>query len=385
MSPHRIAEDGFVVSRAIAINFNALTGAITSCAAAAALILAAAGSALSQGASNEVQAVLDPSEFSTKVNTVPLTLRDFPRAETHHMMAVSIKAFDFLGQWHHIRELTPIDKQTVVRSNRDTLYSGIVLDLTTPAVITKPDIGDRYQSLLILNEDHFARRVIYEPGDYELTRDEMGSRYVFIIVRTLVDAEDPDDLALAHTAQDGLQVSQADKGRFEVPNWDMDALGEMRDALKVLGKYLKKRDTAFGATIEDVDPLAYVVATADTWGGWKPENAAYQNFIPVKNDGETPYVLTLKDVPNAPNAFWSISVYNEAGFFEKNAFDKYVINSAKAEYNEDGSATIHFGGDPSQPNFLPIMREWNYMLRIYLPRKAYFDGSWTAPEASPVE
>ena len=194
----------------------------------------------------------------------------------------------------------------------------------------------------------------------------------------------PKDLAAAHKAQDGLKVIQKSKGVFEVPNWDPVAIKEMREALKTLGKYLPNRDKAFGASSADVDPIAHLVAAADAWGGWQPENAVYQSFVPRDNDGNTPYTLTLKNVPAGKGAFWSISVYNKAGYFQKNEFDKYVVNSRKAKANSDGSVTIHFGGDPSQPNFLPIMQGWNYMLRIYLPKKAYFDGSWTAPEAVPV-
>lgn len=344
-----------------------------------------AGTVLAQGDSDGIRAALDKEEFPAAVDTVPITVQDFPTAETHHMMQVAIDAFDCLGDWAHFRDLTPIDRQNVVRMNRDTLYSSLVLDLSTPALITKPDIGDRYQSLLVVNEGHFARQVIYEPGEYELTQEDMGSRYVAVIGRTLVDAEDPEDLARAHAAQDGIKVSQADKGRFEVPNWDQRNLEEMRDALKVLGKYLKVRDRAYGASLDEVDPASYLIATADTWGGWKPENAVYLNFTPALNDGQQPHVLTLKDVPAAPNAFWSVSVYNRDGYFEKNAYDRYVINSRKAQTNADGSVTVHFGGDPSQPNQLPITEEWNYMLRIYLPQSAYFDGSWAPPEATPVK
>ena len=237
----------------------------------------------------------------------------------------------------------------------------------------------------MVNEAHFAKLIAYDPGDYELTKEKMGSRYVAVIARTLVDAEDAIDLAKAHEAQNGLKVAQKDKGRFEVPNWDPVALGKIREALKVLGNYLPIRDKAYGANIEEVDPIAYLIATADTWGGWKPENAVYQNFVPQKNDGKTPYTLTLKNVPAREDAFWSISVYNEDGYFEKNEFDKYVVNSRKAKVDEDGAITVHFGGDPSQSNFLPIMAGWNYMLRIYLPQAPYFDGSWKAPKARLVE
>lgn len=95
----------------------------------------------------------------------------------------------------------------------------------------------------------------------------------------------------------------------------------------------------------------------------------------ASNRGETSYVLTLRDVPAGKSAFWSISVYNEEGFFLENPYGKYVVNSRKTEANPDGSVTIHFGGDPTKPNFLPIMENWNYMLRIYLPQEAYFNGS----------
>lgn len=301
------------------------------------------------------------------------------------MLKVSIDNFDCLGQWSHMRGFTPIDKQNVVRMNRDTLYSSLVLDLTNPATIITPDIGSRYQSILVINEEHFAKLIIYEPGKYELTKEQMGSRYVAVIARTLVDVADPADLSEAHDAQNGLKVVQKDKGRLEVPNWDPVALGEIRESLKILGKYLSNRDHAFGSNIDEVDPIAYIVGSADTWGGWKPENAVYQNYIPGKNDGETPYMLTLKDVPSGKEAFWSISVYNKDGYFQKNKYDKYVINSRKAKVDKDGAITIHFGGDSSQSNFLPIMDGWNYMLRIYLPQTSYFDGSWKFPEAKPVE
>jgi len=324
-------------------------------------------------------------QTSATSSVVPVNLEQFPTAETHHMMKVSIDGFDCLGKWSHMRGFTPIDKQNVVRMNRDTLYSSLMLDLAEPATITKPDTNGRYQSILVINETHFAKLIAYEPGEYEITQEKMGSRYVAVIVRTLVDAEDSADLAEAHAAQNGLKVVQKAKGHFEVPNWDPRALGEIREALKVLGNYLPNRDKAYGGNIEEVDPTAYLIVSADAWGGWKPENAVYQNYVPQKNDGKVPYTLTLKNVPARKDAFWSISVYNEDGYFEKNEFDKYVVNSRKAKVDKDGAITVHFGGDPSQSNFLPIMAGWNYMLRIYLPQAPYFDGSWKAPEAKPVE
>ena len=127
---------------------------------------------------------------STASETVPVTLEQFPTAETDHMMQVAIDTFDCLGKWAHLRGFAPIDKQNVVRMNRDTLYSSMVLDLTTPATLIKPDTHGRYQSLLVVNGAHFAKLTAYKPGEYKLTKQAMGSRYVAVIARTLVDAED---------------------------------------------------------------------------------------------------------------------------------------------------------------------------------------------------
>ena len=53
------------------------------------------------------------------------------------------------------REPADIDKQTVIRMNRDTLYSFAVFDLAAgPATVTLPDAGKRFMSMMVVNEDH---------------------------------------------------------------------------------------------------------------------------------------------------------------------------------------------------------------------------------------
>ena len=53
--------------------------------------------------------------------------------------------------------------------------------------------------------------------------------------------------------------------------------------------------------------------------------------------------------------------------------------------NGDGSITIHFGGDPKQPIFLPIVPGWNYIARLYQPKKEIPNGTWTFPYVEAVE
>ena len=53
-------------------------------------------------------------------NAVPVTVDNFKRAETDHYLAMNVKDAGGLGKLHHSREPADIDKQTVIRMNRDT-------------------------------------------------------------------------------------------------------------------------------------------------------------------------------------------------------------------------------------------------------------------------
>ena len=115
------------------------------------------------------------------------------------------------------------------------------------------------------------------------------------------------------------------------------------------------------------------------WGGLPKQGAVYP-FPKIVNSTE-PQVLVLKDVPNDPRAFWSVTVYNKEGFA---VGQKYNVNSAFAKKNAKGEYVIHLGGDKNQDNYLDIYPGWNVAVRIYSPTKAYFNGSWTPPQFQPA-
>ena len=62
----------------------------------------------------------------------------------------------------------------------------------------------------------------------------------------------------------------------------------------------------------------------------------------------------------------------------------YSINNITAKKARDGSITIHFGGDPKQSNYLPIMDGWNYAVRLYQPQQQILDDKWKFPAPQPV-
>ena len=316
--------------------------------------------------------------------SVLVTADNFPRAESDLYFGNAVKDAGEIGKVHHRREPMQIDKQAVIRPNRDTLYSSAVFDLDAGAVtITLPDAGKRFRSMQIINEDHYVvGNVEYRPGSYTLDRKKAGTRYALIGLRTLVDPNDAKDLAQVHALQDATKISQKRSGKWEVPNWDPVSQKKVRDALLALGSTIPDFKAAFGAKGQ-VDPVRHLIGSALGWGGNPDREATYLNITPAKNDGKTVYRLDVKDVP--VDGFWSISLYNAEGYFAKNEYDAYSLNNLTAKTNADGSITVQFGDcDGKVSNCLPIMAGWNYTVRLYRPRPEVLNGKWKFPEPKPV-
>ena len=314
---------------------------------------------------------------------VPVTPENFPRAESDLYFENIVKDGGF-GQFIHRREPAAIDHQTVIRLNRDTLYSAAVFDLGAgPVTITLPDAGQRFMSMQVIDEDQYTTEVDYGAGTHTFTKEKIGTPYVILALRTLVDPNDPKDLEAVHALQDAIKVDQpGGPGKFEVPNWDQASQKTVREALLTLASTLPDTKGMFGSK-GAVDPVRRLIGAASAWGGNPERDALYLNVTPAKNDGKTVYKLHVKDVP--VDGFWSISVYNDKGYFEPNPQNAYTLNNLTAKPDADGSISIQFGGCDSQlANCLPTPAGWNYLVRLYRPRPEILNGQWTFPEAEPV-
>lgn len=318
-----------------------------------------------------------------RLGAIPVTADNFVRAESDTYMAGVAKESGGVGKLHHRREPASLENQTVIRLNRDTLYSSGVFDLDAgPVTVTLPDAGSRFQSLMLVNQDHYAWTE-YGAGPHSITRDKSGTRYVLVGIRTLVDPNDPKDVEEVHRLQDAITVAQSGgPGNLNLPDWDSVSQKKVRDALLSLGSTIPDFAHAFGSK-DQVDPARHLIATAAAWGGNPDKDATYLNITPPQNDGARVYRLRVKDVP--VDAFWSVSVYNANGYYEKNQYNAYTVNSLTAHKEADGSVQIQFGGcDGDIQNCIPIMPGWNYTVRLYRPQKVILDGTWKFPEPQPI-
>jgi len=314
--------------------------------------------------------------------TTLVTVENYNRAQTDVNFAGVVKNGGF-GKFRHGRELAPPAQHGIVRPNRDTLYSFAIVDLDAgPVTITLPDARKRFMGMQVVNQDQYTPATYYGAGTHTLTREMVGTRYAIVVVRFFVDFSNQEDVRQVYALQDEIRFSQKRPGTFEVPHWDEASLKKVQAALQQLGTTLSDTRRMFGSNEKQVDPVKHLIGSAMLWGGTPEKDTLYLPITPARNDGNTIYRLTVKDIP--VDAFWSLTVYNTEGYFHPNPYNAYALNSLTAKKSPDGAINIQFGGcDGKIPNCLPITKEWNYTVRLFRPRAEILDGMWKFPLAQP--
>ncbi|MCT2541155.1 DUF1254 domain-containing protein [Sedimentimonas flavescens] len=158
-----------------------------------------------------------------------MTLDSFLRAETDHMFRVSMQMQGVqVRQPVHLREPTTAQNQTVTRSKQDGLYSSVIFDRPKPVRFTLPEIGRRYMSTHVIDQD-LDMLVDVKPGTF--------------------------------AAQDKITIEGGGLGPFEAPDWDTERLAVARKALNDIASLDLSSDYAIGRK-EEARPEILV-------GSWK--------------------------------------------------------------------------------------------------------------------
>jgi len=323
---------------------------------------------------SEVTALLDRRE-------IPVTVDNFVRAATNIEFDKYVALAGGINRFYHFREMMPVEAQTTISANRDTLYSTAIVDISEGAKLTLPEVGDRYMSAMIVNQDHYINAVLHGGGTYTLDMETYDTPYVAVYLRVLLNAENPEDVAAVHAIQDQMSIEAASSEPFIPPAYDEESFKGLVKAAIGIGQYLPDSFHMFGKK-EDVNPVRHFIATAGGWGGLPEDEALYLGIVPQLAVGE--YKIEVPaDVP--VKDFWSVSVYDANRYFVPNALGAYVVNSVSGKRNADGSMTVHLGGcDDGRINCLPLVEGWNYTVRLYRPGPEILDGSWTFPDVQPA-
>jgi hypothetical protein len=152
--------------------------------------------------------------------------------------------------------------------------------------------------------------------------------------------------------------------------WSMNT-----DTMGVYGNYYLKRaivaQVGLGANLPE--DAIYPLNLADDTG--KPL------------DGEGAYVLHFdKDTMPPVDAFWSVTLYDDAGFQVPNNLNRFAVSSwMPFKYGSDGSLDLYIqNATPStdkEANWLPAPPKgaFNLTMRLYAPKSDALTGKWNPP------
>jgi hypothetical protein len=120
------------------------------------------------------------------------------------------------------------------------------------------------------------------------------------------------------------------------------------------------------------------------------EDAVYLSSVHDKAgrllDGAKRYTMHFEKGGTPPErAFWSLSVYDDQGYFSGNAIHRFAIGDRDAlKFNADGSLDLYIQHDSpgadKESNWLPAPAgSFNLALRMYWPEPSAISGEWTPP------
>jgi hypothetical protein len=178
--------------------------------------------------------------------------------------------------------------------------------------------------------------------------------------------------ALGRAMADGLKLmlSKAKEQGKSVNGWAMNT-----DSMGVYGNFYFKR----------------AIVSMVGLGANQPEDAIYpMNFGDAEGNpvtGDHNYVLHFgKDELPPVNAFWSITMYDQAGFACPNSINRYAISSwMPLTKNSDGSLDIYIQcanpGKDKESNWLPAGPGLlGITMRLYAPQADALNGNWNPPK-----
>ena len=235
--------------------------------------------------------------FAQGGKPVPVTADNFTRAETDTYFANIVAQAGGTSKFFHRRELEPVDSQIVIRANRDTVYSAAVFDLDAgPVTVTLPDAGKRFRSMIVIDEDQYTPAVVYEAGRYTYTKAQIGTRYLMLALRTLVDPTTVTVSSNVHADQAAL--ASDDDGATTWSTVDPQQRGDqvtvdLGSATRIRSVVLDAGPSSYGffsdGTASDAAPASYRLEVSRDGRTWTTVRTAH-------GTGQ----LTTMTVPHSP-------------------------------------------------------------------------------------
>lgn len=290
-----------------------------------------------------------------------VTMKNYVVAESDWYFS-SVQKKVGVNVWMHDEPVSK-DKQQVIRSNRDVVYSIAIVDVSKGATFTVPK-SDEFQVIHIIDEAHLFHQVVLNGQSLQVKADDIEGEYVYLLART----RDNGDVADTKARQSALTFEAKANRPYQAKGFSEKDVIDFREELVRQvnsGEQPIAGHDAFGKTMADVNPHNYLYAAAYGWGGLPMTTAQY---VPLQVTSEQCQVWTLPKpaLDWGNNGFMSATFYGADGWIK---VDDFYIPHTEMKDNGDtlsfttnckvgaGNATVEKGG--------------NFLVRMYLPVDAW--------------
>jgi hypothetical protein len=237
--------------------------------------------------------------------------------------------------------------------------------------------------------------------------DTMPAGQYFALAAEVMKLQPPhitDQPMLAQLKKIGMEVGES----FDISTLDPDVQKALesapQDARKLMAWKLPTLARVANGWAMNTDTvgvygnyyLKRAILAQQGLGANLPEDAIYpMNLADADGkplDGENNYTITFEKGAMPPvNAFWSITLYDAAGFQVGNPLDRFAVSSwMPFAYNADGSLDLYIQnespGTDKEANWLPAPKEpFNLLMRMYAPQSDALTGRWNPPAVKAVQ
>lgn len=326
---------------------------------------------------------IDSSGWMVDPRAHGMTAKEYIQAESRAFFA------DFIGRvglntFFHFPGLASAEDRFVVSPNNDTVYSVAIVNARNGFTLDIPEVGERFVSTHIGDENHISPFYLYGGGTFEFKAEQFATDYVVVGMRTGTDGTQEDVEYIATELQPLYKISGADS-TDDMARPDTAKMLQVREALLVGYESLPDTFGTMQSRTEDVaDWEKFTYVSAGAWGLSKEENAMYIPYAKEGAKGDVCYTATYDKVP--AEAFFSITVYGPDKYLMSNDHSIVSTNQGLVS-NEDGTFKVAFGGMDCKelaPNFLYTPEDgWNFLLRAYKPKVDEF-RRFTLPDVEEV-
>ena len=280
----------------------------------------------------------------------------------------------------HTRKTKNVDNQNIIRENRDTLYSNLVIDARNGFTLSLPATNGVFMTALIFDQEtHLLADGSGDIGTYQayagkervikFNANDIPTDYAYVLFRTYSDGSS-DSEKLANNLQDGIKLAAQSKIPFIAQKWDDQAVETMRQAYasRIFETAAKGTRQGYNTAENTVEDIRNVYASC-CWGGQLEKYATYGTTDTLDISVKQCAVTTIEPpkVDYDRGGFWSYQVYNAEGWISSNSS---TLQNTNTVLNDDGTVILRFGTKEAcgtDENRADREQQFNITTRIYNP------------------